>query len=545
MMSSLTIHGFTENQDRVLTPEFSIFLEKLMIEFASNFEELLELRTNRQAEFDRGLKPDFATDTENIRLDDWQVAPVPKDLWDRRVEITGSASDAKAVIHALNANVKCFMADFEDSLVPSWANIIAGQCNLQDAIAGTLRFEDQASGTVEQLQQKTALLLCRVRGLHLPEAHICFKGKAVPGSLFDFAGYLFHNHVALRAKGSGVYFYLPKLEDHGEAQLWADVFKFSETYLSIPQSTIRATIMIETFPSVFQMHEILYALRDYAVALTCGRWDYIFSYIKTLSTDQAYILADRGTLGMDSPFLSAYSRLLIQTCHQRGVLAMGGMAAFVPSRDKAVNVQALEKVRFDKQLEADNGHDGTWIAHPGLANTALAVFDQAIHKNASNQTHIMREEDRITTQDLYLPPPPICTEIVVRNNIKIAVQYIEAWLCGNGYKELYHLMEDAATAEISRASIWQLMKYGLELENGKILSADYFNQLLDEECQVIQAEIGDAYQSGKFPQACAIFKDLVLADKFPSFLTLPCYQQVITLLPAGDYIATSRLAKNI
>ncbi|MCH9852834.1 MAG: malate synthase A [Alphaproteobacteria bacterium] len=528
-MSDLLFRCSVDGQDKIFTSECNLFLSKLIENFANPIREVLQARQTRQQAFDAGDMPDFDPTTAAIRNQDWQVAPLPADLQDRRLEITGPPSDKKMVINALNANVKCFMADFEDSMSPIWKNVVAGQINLRDAVRGTISYDAPDTGKHYQLNDETALLLCRVRGLHLPEAHITFNGDIVPACLIDFGCYLFHNHQALRDKGTGVYYYIPKLEHYTEARIWANIFAFAENELQLPKSTIRATMLIETFPAVFQMDEILYELRDYAAALNCGRWDYIFSFIKTLGLHKQFLLADRSTLTMNAPFLSAYSRLLIKTCHRRGVLAMGGMAAFIPSRDEAVNKLAMQKVQNDKTLEANNGHDGTWIAHPGLAPIAYDAFNAVLGDN-KNQMSITRANDNITTQDLYELPEFNASEASVRDNIKIALQYIEAWLDGDGCRAIYNLMEDAATAEISRSSIWQLAKHQAVLDSGKIMDKATITTLIDEEVLVVKQELGERFNETGFAKARDIFEALIFTDNCPSFLTLPCYDEIV----AGD-----------
>ena len=525
-MTNLSFRCSVDGQNEIFTPECNLFLSKLVENFATPINKALQARKIRQQAYDAGDMPDFDPTTADIRNSDWRVAPLPADLQDRRLEITGPPSDTKMVINALNANVKCFMADFEDSMSPVWENVVAGQINLRDAINGTISYDAPNTGKHYQLNDETALLLCRVRGLHLPEAHITFNGDAVPACLIDFGCYLFHNHQALRDKGTGVYYYIPKLEHYTEARIWADIFKFAENELNLPKSTIRATMLIETFPAVFQMHEILYELRDYAAALNCGRWDYIFSFIKTLGLHKQFLLADRSTLTMNAPFLSAYSRLLVKTCHKRGVLGMGGMAAFIPSRDEAVNKVAMQKVHNDKTLEVNNGHDGTWIAHPGLAPIALEVFNEALGDN-TNQMNITRDNDEITTQDLYELPEFNASEASVRDNIKIALQYIEAWLDGDGCRAIYNLMEDAATAEISRTSLWQLMYHQAVLDSGKTMDKETITQLVDEELLVVKQELGEKFNDAGFDKARTIFEALIFTDTCPRSLTLPCYDELI------------------
>ncbi|MBY5992790.1 malate synthase A [Ferrimonas balearica] len=515
---------FVAGEADVLTPEALGFLTELAERFAEPRQALLAERAVRQARIDAGTLPDFLPETQAIRDGDWTILGIPADLEDRRVEITGPV-DRKMVINALNADVKVFMADFEDSLAPSWEKVIQGQQNLKDAVAGTIDFTHPTTGKAYALKPNPAVLIARVRGLHLDEAHLSFRGEAVPGALVDFALYFYHNYRALLAKGSGPYFYIPKLQSHLEARWWAQVFAYTEERFCLTPGTIKATCLIETLPAVFEMDEILYELRNNIVGLNCGRWDYIFSYIKTLKNYPDRVLPDRQVVTMDKPFLSAYSRLLIKTCHKRGALAMGGMAAFIPAKDPERQAQVLAKVEQDKELEARNGHDGTWIAHPGLADTAMGVMNEYIGERP-NQLHISRDVDApITAEELLAPCEGQATEAGMRANIRIAVQYIEAWISGNGCVPIYGLMEDAATAEISRASIWQWIKHGTHLDNGQLVTAELFRTLLTEELATVREELGPArFDGGRFDEAAAIFERLTCADTLMDFLTLPGYQ---------------------
>ncbi|SUW65839.1 Malate synthase A [Buttiauxella agrestis] len=514
---------FGEQERQVLTPDAVEFLSELVTRFTPQRNKLLAARTVQQAEIDAGKLPDFILETSSIRESEWTIRGVPNDLLDRRVEITGPV-ERKMVINALNANVKVFMADFEDSLAPSWSKVIDGQINLHDAINGTISWTNEA-GKIYQLKPDPAVLVCRVRGLHLPEKHVIWRDEPIPGSLFDFALYFFHNVDALLAKGSGPYFYLPKTQSWQEAAWWSEVFSFTEDHFSLPRGTIKATLLIETLPAVFQMDEILHALRDHIVGLNCGRWDYIFSYIKTLKNHPDRVLPDRQSVTMDKPFLNAYSRLLIKTCHRRGAFAMGGMAAFIPSKESARNEWVLNKVKTDKQMEATNGHDGTWIAHPGLADTVVEVFDKALGDN-KNQLHILREEDApITAAQLLEPCPGERTEAGMRANIRVAVQYIEAWISGNGCVPIYGLMEDAATAEISRTSIWQWIHHEKTLSNGETVTKALFRHMLAEEMFVIQEELGDKrFSQGRFDEAARLMEQITTSETLIDFLTLPGYR---------------------
>ncbi|HKS33792.1 MAG TPA: malate synthase A [Enterobacteriaceae bacterium] len=514
-------HGKQEQQ--ILTPEAVEFLSELVAHFTPTRNQLLAARVKQQQDIDAGKLPDFISETDSIRKGDWTIRGIPADLQDRRVEITGPV-ERKMVINALNANVKVFMADFEDSLAPDWHKVIDGQINLRDAVNGTISYANEA-GKIYQLKPDPAVLVCRVRGLHLPEKHVTWQGEAIPGSLFDFALYFFHNHKALLAKGSGPYFYLPKTQAWQEAAWWSDVFSYTEDRFDLPRGTIKATLLIETLPAVFQMDEILHALRDHIVGLNCGRWDYIFSYIKTLKNHPDRVLPDRQVVTMEKPFLSAYSRLLIKTCHKRGAFAMGGMAAFIPSKDAERNNQVLGKVKADKELEARNGHDGTWIAHPGLADTAMAVFNSALSDN-KNQLSVSRDNDApITADQLLAACDGERTEEGMRANIRVAVQYIESWISGNGCVPIYGLMEDAATAEISRTSIWQWIHHQKTLSNGKPVTKDLFRQMLAEEMLVIQEELGEhRFSSGRFDDAARLMEQITTSDELIDFLTLPGYR---------------------
>ncbi|MCZ8701904.1 malate synthase A [Escherichia albertii] len=514
---------YGEQEKQILTAEAVEFLTELVTHFTPQRNKLLAARIQQQQDIDNGMLPDFISETASIRYADWKIRGIPADLEDRRVEITGPV-ERKMVINALNANVKVFMADFEDSLAPDWNKVIDGQINLRDAVNGTISYSNEA-GKIYQLKPNPAVLICRVRGLHLPEKHVTWRGETIPGSLFDFALYFFHNYQALLAKGSGPYFYLPKTQSWQEAAWWSEVFSYAEDRFNLPRGTIKATLLIETLPAVFQMDEILHALRDHIVGLNCGRWDYIFSYIKTLKNYPDRVLPDRQAVTMDKPFLNAYSRLLIKTCHKRGAFAMGGMAAFIPSKDEERNNQVLNKVKADKSLEANNGHDGTWIAHPGLADTAMAVFNDILGSR-KNQLEVMREQDApITADQLLTPCDGERTEEGMRANIRVAVQYIEAWISGNGCVPIYGLMEDAATAEISRTSIWQWIHHRKTLSNGKPVTKALFRQMLAEEMKVIASELGEQrFNNGRFEDAARLMEQITTSDELIDFLTLPGYR---------------------
>jgi malate synthase len=512
-------------QEEVFNSGAIALLDSLCSRFAAEVPQLLEKRKQKQARIDGGELPDFLPETRAIRDGDWSIRGIPQDLTDRRVEITGPV-DRKMIINALNANVKVFMADFEDSLAPSWQKVVEGQINLRDAVRGDIEFTAPETGKQYKLNPDPAVLIARVRGLHLKEKHVEYKGQAIPGGLMDFALYFYHNYHQLLAKNSGPYFYIPKLESHIEARWWAKVFAFVEERFCLKPGTIKCTCLIETLPAVFEMDEILYELRSNIVALNCGRWDYIFSYIKTLKRHADRVLPDRQAVTMDTKFLSAYSRLLIKTCHKRGALAMGGMAAFIPAKDEATNLQVLTKVRGDKELEARNGHDGTWVAHPGLADTAMSIFNDYIGGDRTNQLHITRDVDApILASELLMPCEGERTESGMRLNIRIAVQYIEAWIQGNGCVPIYGLMEDAATAEISRTSIWQWIQHGKTLSNDKLVTKDLFRTMLAEELINVQQELGDArYESGQFAKAAELLEQITTSDELVDFLTLPGYE---------------------
>ncbi|HXI86304.1 MAG TPA: malate synthase A [Parvularculaceae bacterium] len=528
MRAGLEFLGETAAREgEVLTEEAAEFLASLVADFAPRRTALLKARRAFQAKVDAGALPGFRPETKAVRQGDWRVAPLPADLLDRRVEITGPV-DRKMIINALNADVKVFMADFEDALSPTWGNIVDGQANLCDAVRRTIAFTDAASGKSYALKDDPAVLIVRVRGLHLDEKHVLKDGAPIPGCLFDFALYLFHNHAALRALGTGPYFYLPKLEHYEEARWWNDVFIAAQKKLGLPIGTIKATMLIETLPAVFEMDEILFELKDHAAALNCGRWDYIFSYIKTLRTHKDRMLPDRQSVSMDKPFLDAYSRLLIRTCHRRGALAMGGMSAFLPAKTEEQDRINKEKVRVDKAREAANGHDGSWIAHPALAGVVNEVYSNAFEPGKTNQLGVTRDNDgAVSADDLLAAPEGPFTEEGLRTNIRVAVQYIEAWLGGQGAVAIYGLMEDAATAEISRASIWQWIRNGAGLSNGETMTPALFNRALGEELAVVRSEVGEArWRSGRFDEAAGILEKLCLEKDFEEFLTLSAYERL-------------------
>ncbi|QLE35020.1 malate synthase A [Vibrio parahaemolyticus] len=520
----LEVTGALAPEHQAIFPvEAQTFLSLLCEKFAGRVEELLEAREEKQARIDAGELPDFLPDTQDIREGSWKILGIPQDLQDRRVEITGP-TDRKMVINALNANVKVFMADFEDSMSPAWDKVLDGQVNLRDAVNGNISYTNPSNGKHYQLVDDPAVLICRVRGLHLKEKHVTWHGQIIPGALFDFALYFYNNHKALLQKGSGPYFYLPKLQSHHEAKWWSEVFHFTEEYFGLETGTIKATVLIETLPAVFEMDEILFSLKEHIVGLNCGRWDYIFSYIKTLKKHPDRVLPDRQVVTMDKPFLNAYSRLLVRTCHKRGAFAMGGMAAFIPAKDPQENQKVLDKIHNDKSLEANNGHDGTWVAHPGLADTAMEVFSAALGER-TNQLDVSRSEDApITAVELLEPCDGERTEEGMRHNIRVALQYIEAWISGNGCVPIYGLMEDAATAEISRASIWQWIQHGKSLDNGQRVTKALFETYLQEEVEVVKQEVGEErYQAGRFEEAAQLMAKLTTSDELTNFLTVPGY----------------------
>jgi len=513
-----------ERADEVLTPLALQLLGSLHRRFNGRRLELLQARAERQAAFDEGALPDFPAATAELRAAQWRVAPVPADLTDRRVEITGPV-DRKMIINALNAPVQAFMADFEDSCSPTWDNIIHGQVNLLDAVRRTISFEDPATSKVYRLASRTATLIVRPRGWHLPETHVRINGDTVSGALFDFAIFLANNHEALARHGTGPYFYLPKIESHLEARLWNEVFVAAQDALGIPRGTIKATVLIETVLAAFEMDEILYELREHSAGLNCGRWDYIFSFIKKFRNRRDFLLPDRAAVTMERHFLKSYVDLLIRTCHRRGAHAMGGMAAQIPIRDDPqANARAMERVRADKLREARAGHDGTWIAHPGLATVALEAFDE-IMKGTVNQLALRREDVKVTARDLLTVPEGAISEEGVRGCIRVGVQYLESWLRGNGCVPLYHLMEDAATAEICRAQLWQWLHHGARTSDGAPVSVERFDRLLTEELSRIHEEVGAArLTGGVFPSAARLFEQMTKSESFDEFLTLPAYE---------------------
>ncbi|MBQ4820795.1 malate synthase A [Aquimarina sp. MMG016] len=507
----------------ILTDGALTFLEALQDRFNERRSVLLRNRECQQQLFDLGTYPSFPENTKEIRNSEWSAAPIPEDLQDRRVEITGPV-DRKMVINALNSGAKTFMADFEDSNAPLWENCLQGQKNLMDAVNKTISFYNPKKEKTYQLKEKIATLIVRPRGLHLNEKHLLIKDEEMSASLFDFALYLFHNNEQLKENGSGAYYYLPKLEHFTEAIWWNDVIDFSEEYLGMEQGSVKVTVLVETITASFQLDEIIYALKDHIVGLNCGRWDYIFSYIKKLRNHKDFVVPDRAQVTMTSPFMDAYSKLVIQRCHKRNILAIGGMAAQVPIKeDEERNAIAFAKVKADKEREVQNGHDGTWVAHPGLVKLALQVFDKEM--STPNQMHVKRNDIKITEEDLLAIPQGTITEKGIRENINVGIHYIATWLGGNGAVALYNLMEDAATAEISRTQIWQWLKNEVKLENGLQLNASMFHILFEDELKTIENQAGKSlFESKNYQNAIQIFYELVTAGEFEEFLTTKAYK---------------------
>ncbi|RNC86326.1 MAG: malate synthase A [Winogradskyella sp.] len=515
----------TNYYPNLLTEEALVFIKELHNRFNSKRLELLEHRKAEQAYYDAGNFPSFPAETKAIREGEWQVDDIPEDLMDRRVEITGPV-DRKMVINALNSGAKTFMADFEDSNAPSWKNTLEGQQNLLEANLKTIELIDKSRGKHYKLNDETAVLLVRPRGLHLNERHIQVDGEELSASLFDFGLYVFHNTVALQEFGSAPYFYLPKLEHYLEARWWNSVFEFAQSYLGVPHGTFKATLLIETITASFQLNEFIYELKNHIVGLNCGRWDYIFSYIKKFRNHKDFIVPNRDQVTMATPFMAAYSNLVIQVCHKRGIHAMGGMAAQIPIKnDPIANEKAIEKVRLDKEREAKNGHDGTWVAHPALVDVAMKEFDK--YMPTPNQMFKKREDVDVSEIDLVELPEGTITEVGIRKNINVGILYMEAWLRGFGAVALYNLMEDAATAEISRTQVWQWLKNEAFLVDGRQFNQTLFETLFNDEVEKIITEVGeDRIQHTKFPEAIKLFKQLVTQQEFEEFLTIPAYKQL-------------------
>ncbi|MPZ92444.1 MAG: malate synthase A [Actinobacteria bacterium] len=510
----------------IFTDEAVGFVASLQREFNAERLRLLGMRRERQADLEAGGTLDFLSSTEGVRSSDWQVAPLPPDLKDRRVEITGP-TDRKMMINALNSGARCFMADFEDSNAPTWANMSQGHVNLIDAIDKTIEFTSP-DGKQYRLGDDLATLIVRPRGWHLEEKHLAVDGDAVSGALFDFGFFFFHNARRLLDAGSGPYFYLPKIENHLEARLWNDVFNYSQDSLGIDRGSTKATVLIETLPAAFEMEEILYELRDHSAGLNAGRWDYMFSLIKCFRTRPEFVLPDRNSVTMTVPFMRAYAELLVKTCHRRGASAMGGMAAFIPSRkDPAINETAFAKVAEDKRREATDGFDGTWIAHPDLVSVAQEEFDKVLG-DRPNQIDRLREDASVGAEDLLRvgPAGEGITEEGLRNDCNVGIQYISSWLRGNGAAAIYNLMEDAATAEIARSQVWQWVHTKQHLADGRAITPELVRAIEDEELERIRAEVGDDewfYSQGRPDESRGLFEQVALSDEFVDFLTLPAY----------------------
>jgi malate synthase len=508
----------------ILTPSALAFVAELHRRFDHTRRELLRRREERQADFAAGIRPDFLPETKRIREQEWTVAPLPADLLDRRVEITGPV-ERKMIINALNSGASVFMADLEDSNSPTWANVVEGQRNLRDAVRRTISL---STPTKEyKLNEKTAVLMVRPRGWHLLDKNVLVDGEPISAALLDFGLYYFHNAHELCARGTAPYFYLPKLESHLEARLWNDVFGFAQWSLKLPKCLIKATVLIETLPAAFELNEILYELREHSAGLNCGRWDYIFSYIKRLGLDPEFRLPNRAEVTMTVPFMAAYSQLVIQTCHRRGVHAIGGMAAQIPIKnDPEANEVALDKVRQDKIREASNGHDGTWVAHPGLVPVALEVFNQLMP--GPNQIDNKRLDVQVTAADLVKAPQGHITEEGLKLNIDVAIQYLASWLSGNGCVPIYNLMEDAATAEISRAQVWQwLHTPGTTLADGRPVTVELYRSLVPGQLEKIKTLVGEEqFDKGNYLNAARLFDRLVMSEQFVEFLTLAAYDQL-------------------
>jgi malate synthase len=514
----------TERYAEILTADAVSFAAGLHRAFNGRRKELLQRRIERQVRLDAGERPDFLPETADVRAGDWTVAPLPADLLDRRVEITGPV-DRKMVINALNSGAKVFMADFEDSTTPTWVNVMEGQFNLRDAIRRTISFQDEKTGKSYKLIDNPAVLFVRARGWHLEERHILVDGEPMSGSIFDFALYFFHNVRELVSRGTGPYFYLPKMESHLEARLWNDIFVAAESQLGIKAGTIKATVLIETILATFEMDEILYELRDHSAGLNCGRWDYIFSFIKKLAADTSIILPDRSQVTMTTHFMRSYSKLCIKTCHKRRVSAMGGMSALIPIKnDPELNERAIAGVRADKEREATDGHDGTWVAHPGLVPVAMEVFNRLMPQ--PNQIDKQLPDYNPTAADFLEVPKGSITEAGLKQNIAVGLGYVEAWLRGIGCVPLFNLMEDAATAEISRAQLWQWVHHSAKLEDGRPITAELCDIYINEELERAKGAV-DAKRFEAYEQAATLMRDLIRSPKFQDFLTLPAYDRVM------------------
>jgi malate synthase len=508
----------------ILTPEAVAFLVRLQRAHNGRRKELLAARVTRQTALDAGQRPDFLPETAVVRKADWSIAPLPADLLDRRVEITGPV-DRKMIINALNSGAKVFMADFEDSTTPTWDNVLDGQLNLRDAVRRTITFEDPATKKSYKLIDSPAVLFVRARGWHLEERHMVVDGEPMSGSLFDFGLYVFHNAKELLARGSGPYFYLPKMESHLEARLWNDVFVQAESELGLPKNSIKGTVLIETILATFEMDEILYELRDHSAGLNCGRWDYIFSFIKKFAGDETVLLPDRAQVTMTTHFMRSYSLLAIKTCHHRNAPAMGGMSAFIPIKsDPVANERALTQVRADKEREATDGHDGTWVAHPGLVPIALEIFNRVMPQ--PNQISKQLPDYHATAADLLQIPTGSITEAGLRQNVAVGLGYVEAWLRGIGCVPLFNLMEDAATAEISRAQLWQWVHHHAVMDDGVPVTIELIESVIADELATTRPKVDDA-RFDAYTQAASLMRKLIASEKFPDFLTVPAYAEVL------------------
>lgn len=519
--------AFNEEYERILTPGAINFLIALQRHYNEKRKALLQERELVQQQLDRGWQPVFLPETAPIRNGSWLIAPIPDVLKDRRVEITGPV-DRKMIINALNSGANVFMADLEDSNSPGWDNIIGGQINLMDAVNRTISYQQTEYDKKYTLNNKTAVLFVRPRGWHMTDRHIEIDGEPISASLLDFGLYFFHNAKKLIANGAGPFFYLPKLESYKEARLWNNVFLFAQQYCGIPVGTIKATVLVETILASFQLHEILWELRDHSAGLNCGRWDYIFSFIKKFRNIPGHIFPDRSQVTMTVPFMRAYTQLVIKTCHQRGAHAIGGMAAQIPIRgNEPANAAAMEKVKADKLREVKDGHDGTWVAHPGLVALAKDIFDE--HMKSPNQISNKRTDFSCTDKDLLQLPEGTITEEGFRHNINVGILYLESWLRGQGAAALYHLMEDAATAEICRTQVWQWVNSGAMLNDGRRIDTRLYETFRDDEIAKIKKITGDKiFESGKFIQAIQLFDRLVMQNKWEDFLTLPAYECILS-----------------
>jgi malate synthase len=514
----------TDSYAEILTPEAVAFVVDLQRAFNKRRKDLLAARQERQKRIDAGEKPNFLAETKSVREAEWTVAPLPADILDRRVEITGPV-ERKMIINALNSGAKVFMADFEDSNTPTWSNLIEGQINLRDAIRRTITFSDPSTGKQYKLSDKTAVLFIRARGWHLEERHVRVDGEPLSGSIFDFGLYFFHNAKELLSRGSGPYFYLPKMESHLEARLWNDIFVRAQEKIGLPQRSIKATVLIETILASFEMDEILYELREHSAGLNCGRWDYIFSFIKKFANDAHSVLPDRAQVTMATHFMRSYSKLAIKTCHRRNVHAIGGMSAYIPVKsDQVANEKAIAQVLADKEREAGDGHDGTWVAHPGLVPVALEVFNRLMPQ--PNQISKQLPDYNATADDLLRIPDGQITDAGLKQNVAVGLGYIEAWLRGIGCVPLFNLMEDAATAEISRAQLWQWIHQNAKLSDGRIVDLPLVESLIVAELEKQKSAV-DGTRFAAYQKAADLMRNLVATPQFVEFLTVPAYERVL------------------